>query len=96
MRLLTLCFSAKADDFIESIIHYVEKALVDFALPPEEALAVLDPFEIADGDAARIAENVRHGKNAFRIDNGVGLPSGGTVGAFAKDFCLDLIGVFSQ
>src|SRR5437762_12595280 len=40
--------SSKTHHFIEGIVHHVEEALVHFALPPEEALAILDPFEIAD------------------------------------------------
>src|SRR5713101_4434529 len=83
----------KAHHFIEGIIHHVEKALIHFALPPKEALAVLDPFEIADGDAAGVAENVWHGEDALSVDNGVGLPSGGAVRALAENFRLDLIGI---
>src|SRR2546421_10480617 len=50
----------KAHYFIKSIFHHVEETLVHFALAPEKALAVLDPFEIADGNAAGVSENVRH------------------------------------
>src|SRR4030088_1475310 len=41
-------------DLIEVIVQDVEKALVHFAPPPEKALTILDPFEIADGNAAGI------------------------------------------
>src|SRR5260370_20752222 len=64
----------KGHHLIEGIVDYVVEALVHFALPPEETLAVLHPFEIADGDATRIAENVRHGEDALGVDNRVGLP----------------------
>src|SRR5258708_35124274 len=67
----------KADHFIEGVVHHVVQALVDFALAPEEALAVLDPFEITDGDAAGVAENVGHGEDALGINNSVGLASRG-------------------
>src|SRR5216684_2172012 len=83
----------KADHFIEGIVHDVEEALVHFALAPEEALAVLDPFEIADGNAARVAENVRYGKDSLAIDDRVSLPSGGAVGARAENPGLNLFGI---
>src|SRR6266702_2645813 len=86
-------YAGKAHHFIESIVHHVEKALVHFALAPEEALAILDPFEVTNGDAAGIAENVRHSEDALGIDNRVGLPSGGTVGALAENPGLHLLGV---
>src|ERR1700674_1290697 len=80
--------SRKTDHFIEGIVHHVEEAFVHFALPPEEALAVLNPFEITDGNAAGVAKNVRHREDALGIDNRVGLPSGGAVGAFAENLGL--------
>src|SRR5258707_274154 len=79
---------------IEGIVHDVEEALVYFALAPEETLTILDPLEITDRDSASIAENIRHRKDAFGVDNRVGLPGGGAVGAFAENFGLDLIGIF--
>src|ERR1700731_3555709 len=84
-------YSRKTHHFLKSVVHHVEEALVHFALPPKEALTVLNPLEIADGDAARVAENVRHGEDALGIDNRVGLPSGGTVSAFAENLGLHLI-----
>src|SRR6202158_6626086 len=62
---VALVDTRKAHHFIEGIIHHVEEALVHFAFPPKEALAVLDPFEIADGDAASVTENVRHREDAL-------------------------------
>src|ERR1700693_1426925 len=82
-----------ANDLVEGTVHDVEEPLVDFTFAPEEALAVLNPFEVADGDAAGIAENIGHGENALGIDDGVGLPGGGAICAFAKDFGLDLMSV---
>src|SRR5258708_7487886 len=80
-----------AHHFIEGIIHHVEEAFVHFAFAPEEALAVLYPFEIADGDTAGVAKNVRHGEDALGIDNRVGLPGGGAVRALAENPGLHLI-----
>src|SRR5271166_6161447 len=82
-----------ADHFVKRAFHYVQEPLVDFAFAPEESLAVLNPFEIADGDAAGVAENVRDSENAFGINDSIGLPGGGAVGALAKDFALHLMGV---
>src|SRR6266851_6014975 len=83
----------EAHHFIEGIIHDVKEALVHFALPPEEALAVLDPFEIADGYSAGVAKNVRHGEDALGINDRVGLPGSGAIGALAENPRLHLIGV---
>src|SRR5713226_9903252 len=78
-----LVHTREAHHFIEGIIHDVKEALINFALPPEEALAVLDPFEIADGYSAGVAKNVRHGEDALGINDRVGLPGSGAIGALA-------------
>src|SRR5437764_4643057 len=80
----------KAHHFIERVFHDVEKALVHFAFAPEETLAVLDPFEIADGNTAGVSKNIRHSENSFGVDNRVSLPGRRAVGALAKNFRLDL------
>src|SRR6266851_7802070 len=80
----------KAHYFIEGIIHHVEEALIHLALPPEEALTVLHPFEIADGDAAGVAKDIRHGEDALGIDNRVGLPCCRAVRPLAKNPGLHL------
>src|SRR6266851_7014948 len=80
----------KAHHFIEGIIHHVEEALIYLALPPAETLTVLHPFEIADGYAAGVAKNIRHGEDALGIDNRVGLPGGGAVRALAENPGLHL------
>src|SRR5260370_32133310 len=80
----------KAHYFIECIIHHVEEALIHLALPPEETLTVLHPFEIADGDAAAVANNIQHGEHALGIDNRIGLPGGGAVRTLAENPGLHL------
>src|SRR5271157_424214 len=82
-----------ANHLVEGALHDVEKALVDFALAPEKTLAVLNPLEVTDGNAAGIAENIGDGENTLCVDDGVGLPGGGAVGTFAKDFGLDLMSI---
>src|SRR5258708_16285508 len=79
--------------FIEGVFHHIVQALIDLALAPEEALAVLHPLEIADRNAACIAENIRHGEDALGVDDGVSFPRGWSVRAFAKDSCLHLVRV---
>src|SRR5260221_6444545 len=66
---------------------------MDFASTPDEPMPVLHPFEIVVGDSGGIAENVRHGKDALSINNGVGLPGGGPVGALTKNLALPLVSV---
>ena len=78
---------------VEGAVHDVKEPLVDFAFAPEEALAILNPFEVADGDAAGIPEDIRNGENALGIDYSVGLPGGRAVGAFAENFGLNLVSV---
>ena len=71
-----------ANDLVESALHDVQKTFVDFTLTPEESLAVLNPFEIADGNAAGVSKNVWNGEDALGIDDGIGLPSCGAVGGW--------------
>src|SRR5215813_8013125 len=59
-----------ANDFVEGAFHDVQQALVDFAFAPEKALAILDPFEVADGDAAGVTEDVRNGEHALGVNDG--------------------------
>src|SRR5260370_10206516 len=76
---------------VESVFHEVKQALVHFALAPEEALTVLDPFEIAHRYPAGVAENVWHGEDTLAIDDRVVLPGCWTVCAFAENLGLPLI-----
>src|SRR5215467_3269781 len=82
-----------AHHLIESAFHEVQQALVDLALAPEESLSVLNPLKVAHGHAACIAENVRNREDAFGIDDRVGLPGGWTIGPFAENFGLYLVGI---
>src|SRR6266481_1815199 len=81
------------NDFVERAFHNVQQPLVHFAFPPEKTLPVLNPFEIADGNATGVAENIRHGKDSFCINHRIGLPGGGAVGALAKNLALHLVSV---
>src|SRR5208337_1848979 len=82
-----------ANHLVEGAIHDVKETLVDFALSPEEALAVLHPPEVAHRNAAGIPENVGDSENALGVNDGVGLPGGGAVSAFTKNPGLDLMSV---
>src|ERR1041385_2081575 len=59
---------------IEGIHHYVHQPLIDFTFAPEKTLAVLYPFEVADGHTARISQNVWDGEHALAVQDGVRLP----------------------
>src|ERR1700690_625300 len=87
-----MCLSV-ANDFVEGTVHHVVEAFVDFAFAPEETLTILNPFEIADGDAAGVAEDIRDSEDALGINDGVGLPGSGTVGTFTENLALNLVGV---
>src|SRR5207248_445690 len=80
--------------FIERILHEIQQPLVHFALPPEESLPVLHPFEIAHRYAAGIPQNIRYGEDTLGIDNSVGLPGGWPVCPFAKNLGLNLVRIF--
>ena len=82
-----------AHDLVEGVVHDVPEVFVHFALAPEEALAVLHPFEIAHGDAAGVAKNIRDGEDALALDEVIGPRGGGPVGAFAENPGLHLMGV---
>src|ERR1700676_2192761 len=79
------------DYFVESVFHHVKKPLVHFALAPEKALPVLYPLEITDRDSPCVPENIRHREDALGIDDGISLPGGRSVGAFAQNFGLYLV-----
>ena len=59
-------------------------------------MQILRPFEIADGDAAGIGENVRQHENAFARQNFVGMRRRRPIGAFGNDLGLDLVGVVQR
>src|SRR5438552_6132943 len=83
------------DDVVEAFGHDVVEALVDFGLGPEVAHAVLDPLEVAGGDAAGVGEDVGDDEDALVREDLVGDGGCGAVGAFAEDLAADAFGVFA-
>ena len=70
-------------NLIETLFHHVLQAFIHFAFAPEKALAILHPLEVADRDAAGIAENVRDDEDSLLLDNRIGVRGGGAIGALA-------------
>src|SRR6266852_2714240 len=71
--------------FVESAHDNLLQARVDFVDVPHQAFLVLDPFEIADGDAAGVGKNVRENGDAAARKDFVGVGRGGAVGGFGDD-----------
>gem|GEM_PF-3614968 len=80
-------------DVVEAVDHDAVEALVDFVLGPEVAHAVLDPLEVAGGDAAGVGEDVGDDEDAFAGEDVVGDGGGGAVGSFAEDAALEFPGI---
>lgn len=85
---------AHLEDVIEGAIEDIVEASVDFCFGPEEGLEVLNPFEIGDGDAASVGEDIWDEKDAALGKDDVGVWGSGTVGTFDDDASLDFAGVF--
>src|SRR5260370_23386611 len=83
------------DDVVEAFGHDVVETLINLSLGPEVAHAVLDPLEVAGGDAAGVGENVGDDEDALVGENLVGDGGGGTVGAFAENLAADAFGVLA-
>src|SRR5207302_6510098 len=60
-----------------------------------EALAILYPLEVADGDAASVAQNVGDNEYSLPLQNLVGRGGGGSVGALAENARLNAMGVLA-
>jgi hypothetical protein len=83
------------NDIIEAFGHDVVETLVDFGLGPEVAHAVLDPLEVAGGDAAGVGEDVGDDEDSLVGEDFVGHSCCWTVGAFAENLAANAIGVFA-
>lgn len=78
----------------EGGLHAALEFGVDAGFVPVKILEVLDPFEIADGDAAGVGVDVGQDLNAAFGEDGVGVGIGGVVGAFEHVLGTDAGGVF--
>src|SRR5437016_3404131 len=79
--------------FVEGADHNLLKARVDLVGVPHQPFLVLDPLEVADGDAAGVGENVREHDNAAAREDFIGVRRGGAVGGFGDDTSFDGLGV---
>ncbi len=69
------------------------QTVVDFLLRPEEALPVLDPFQVGDGHTASVAQDVGDDHYALGAQDVVCIRGGGAVGAFGNHPGLDVGGI---
>src|SRR5260370_23094757 len=79
--------------FVEGAHHDFLEARVYFVDVPHQAFLVLDPFEVADGDASGVGENIREHDDAAARENFIGVRGGGAVGGFRDDASLDGLGI---
>ena len=83
------------EDVVEAVDHNALEALVDFGLGPEVAHAVLDPLEVACGDATGVGEDVGDDEDALLLEDIVGDDGGWAVGSFAEDAAVEGCGVLA-
>src|SRR5471032_205490 len=75
-------FARLLEDGVERAPEDAVELVEDFRLGPEEALQILHPLEVADDDAAGVAEDVGDDKNLGALaQDGVGLDRGRAVRA---------------
>src|ERR1700683_838222 len=83
------------EDGVERATEDAVELVEDFRLGPEEALQVLDPLEVADDDAAGVAEDVGDDEDfGAWAQDGVCLDGGGTVRALGENAALEFARVF--
>src|SRR5689334_21478834 len=64
---------------VEGTAHHLFEAQVDVVLVPEQVILVLHPFEVGDGHAAGVAQDVGNQEHALLVEDTVGFGSDGTV-----------------
>ena len=70
--------------------HDMLQALIDLFLRPAQALNILRPFKIANGDTSRVGEDVRDDRDPTFVQDFVGFRIGGRIGSFDNGFRLDI------
>ena len=73
----------------EGLDHDLLELLVDLASLQKSRLQVLDPLEVADRDAAGVAQDVRDQEDAALVEDLVGLGRRRAVGGLGDDLGLD-------
>src|ERR1700730_4899263 len=81
----------KIDDIPEAVDHDLFQAAIDELFVPEEALPVLHPFKVGNGDAAGVSQYVGDHKNFLLGQDGIRLRGRWTVGAFADDLSFNAV-----
>src|SRR5205814_655163 len=87
-------FAAQVEGLCERALQDAEEFVHHLALRPEEALQILNPLEIRNHHAARVAENVRDYKNvAALFENNVSFGCRRSVGGLGQNAALNFAGV---
>ena len=87
------CAFPRKNDVVEARHHNLFQLLVHLLLVPEIALPVLHPFEIRNSNAAGIGQNIGNHKDLLLGQNRIRDKRGRSVGAFAKNLCLNPVRV---
>ena len=69
---------------------------MDFIKAPPMMIEALDVFEVRNGDAAGVAEDVRKDHDASFVEGFISFERKRTVGKFADELCLDVDDVVSS
>jgi hypothetical protein len=91
VRRLTLWRSAVSQILRSASTMILSSTHVDLVLAPEERREVLHPLEVADSDAARVADHVGDDQHVAVAEDVVGLGQGRPVGAFEDELGLDAL-----
>src|SRR5690349_4616074 len=84
------------EHFVEGADNDSLQAKIHLLGIPEQAFLVLDPLEIADGDAAGVGENIGQDSDAAARENFVRVRRGGTIRGFRNDTRLHDLGVIQR
>ena len=83
-------FGAEVEKVFEGVVDFGLKFGENLGFGPAEALEVLNPLEVTDGDPAGVTEDVRDEEDiAAFLDDRVGGLGGGTVGGFGKNLTTE-------
>ena len=82
-------------NFGERFQHQLFELLVDLSFVPPELLDVLHPFEVRNGHAARVAEDIGNDEDVAAAKDLVRLRRGRPIRAFGENLTLNLGGVFA-
>src|SRR5207302_4991203 len=80
-------------DFREGMPHDVFELAVDFGFQPKVALAILYPFKVGHGNAARVRQDVRDSEHPLLGQNVVRLSCRRAVRRLTEDLGFQPVGI---